>query len=197
MTCGRIIVGIILFFTPYFFVNKLNHNLTGISSQELYTNQDYNAQHELWGKYFTESTRGGMLATSLLASIGYATPVQSFAHGFRDLMLQFENYSSTLHIYGINPRILGCCILAIPFTLILFTALWKIKDSLTRREVILYCTLFIVPFLGFAIVSYHLVYNFLIYYAYTKEFATIFFIFAKQKLKQKKKNNKKLNLIFE
>jgi hypothetical protein len=178
MTYGRAMVGIILFLLPYFFVSELNRNFTGISSQELYSNQDYNAQHELWGKYFTESTRGGMLATSLLASIGYATPVQSFAHGFRDLLLQFENYSSTLHSYGINPRILGCCILAIPFTLILFTALWKIKDSLTRREVILYCTLFIVPFLGFAIVSYHHGYNYLIYHAYTKEFAIIFLIFA-------------------
>ena len=178
VTCKRAIVGIILFFIPYFFVSKLNQNFTGISSQELYSQQDYNAQHALWGEYFTESTRGGMLVTSLFASTGYATPVQSLTHGFRDLLLQFENYSSTLHSYGINPRILGCCILAIPFTLILFTALWKIKDSLTRREVILYCTLFIVPFLGFAIVSYHHGYNYLIYHAYTKEFAIIFLIFA-------------------
>jgi len=178
VTCKMAIVGIILFFIPYFFVSMLNQNFTGISSQELYSQQDYNAQHELWGEYFTESTRGGMLVTSLFASTGYATPVQSLAHRFRDLLLQFANYSSTLHSYGINPRILGCCILAIPFTLILFTALWKIKDSLTRREVILYSTLFIVPFLGFAIVSYHHGYNYLMYHAYTKEFAIIFFIFA-------------------
>jgi len=178
VTCKRAIVGIILFFTPYFFVSNLCKDFTGLSLQQIYSQQDYNAQHELWGEYFTESTRGGMLVTSLIASPGYATPVQSLAHGLRDLLLQFENYSSTLHIYEINPRILGCCILAIPFTLILFTALWKIKDSLNRREVILYCTLFIVPFLGFAIVSHQHGYNYLIYHAYTKEFATIFFIFA-------------------
>ena len=168
----------ILFFIPYFFVSKLNQNFTGISSQELYSQQDYNAQHELWGEYFTESTRGGMLVISLFASTGYATPVQSLAHGFRDLLLQFENYSSTLHSYGINPRILGCCMLTIPFTLILFTALWKIKNALSRKEAIVYCTLFIVPFLAFAFVSFHHGYNYLIYHAYTKEFAIIFFIFG-------------------
>ena len=91
-------------------------------------------QHELWGEYFTESTRGGMLVTSLFASTGYAAPIQSLAHGFRDLLLQFENYSSTLHSYGINPRILGCCILAIPFTLVIFAALWKIKIILAEKR---------------------------------------------------------------
>jgi hypothetical protein len=178
MTCFRAFVGMILFFIPYLLVSKLNEQLTGISSDALYSQQDYNAQHELWGEYFTESTRGGMLVTSLFASTGYATPVQSLAHGFRDLLLQFENYSSTLHSYRINPRILGCCILTIPFTLILFTALWKIKNTLSRKEAIVYCTLFIVPFLGFALVSYHHGYNYLIYHAYTKEFAIIFLIFG-------------------
>jgi hypothetical protein len=178
MTYGRAMVGIILFLLPYFFVSELNRNFTGISSEELYTNQDYNAQHELWGKYFTESTRGGMLATSLLASIGYATPVKSFAHGFRDLVLQFENYSSFLHSHEINPRTLGCCILAIPFTLILFTALWKIKDLVSKREIILYSTLFVVPFLGFAFVSYQHGYNYLMYHSYTEEFAIIFLFFG-------------------
>lgn len=178
MTCRRAILGLTLFLLPYFLVSKLNQNFTGISSDELYSQQDYNAQHELWGKYFTESTRGGMLAISLIASTGYATPVQDLAHGFRDLLLQFENYSSTLHSHGINPRILGCCILAIPFTLILFIALWKIKDSLNNKELILYSTLFIVPFLGFALISHSHGYNYLIYHAYTKEFAVIFLIFA-------------------
>ena len=178
ITCFRAFVGMILFFIPYLFLSELNEQLTGISSDELYSKQDYNAQHELWGEYFTESTRGGMLVTSLFASTGYATPVQSLAHGFRDLLLQFGNYSSTLHSYGINPRILGCCILTIPFTIILFTALWKIKNALSRKEAIIYCTLFIVPFLGFALVSYHHGYNYLIYHAYTKEFAIIFLIFG-------------------
>ena len=176
--CTRVIVGMILFFLPYLLVSELNEELTGISSDELYSRQDYNAQHYLWGEYFTESTRGGMLFASLFASTGYATPIQSITHGFRDLLLQFENYSSTLHSYEISPRILGCCLLAIPFTIIIFLALWKIKNVLSNREVIVYFSLFIVPFLGFAVLSYNHGYNYLIYHAYTKEFAIIFFIFA-------------------
>jgi hypothetical protein len=159
-------------------ISEHNEQLSGINSDELYSQQDYNAQHELWGEYFTESTRGGMLFTSLIASTGYATPIQILAHGFRDLLLQFENYTSTLHSYRINPRILGCCILAIPFTLVIFTALWKIKDQLSSRERILYCTLFVVPFIGFALVSYHHGYNYLIYPSYTREFTMIFLIFG-------------------
>ena len=75
MTCFRAFVGMILFFIPYLLVSELNEQLTGISSDALYSQQDYNLQHELWGEYFTESTRGGMLVTSLFASTGYATPV--------------------------------------------------------------------------------------------------------------------------
>tara|TARA_B100000989_G_C19511826_1_gene459474 strand:+ start:55 stop:1971 length:1917 start_codon:yes stop_codon:yes gene_type:complete len=176
--CTRVIVGMILFFIPYFLISEYNKQLSGINSDELYSQQDYNAQHELWGEYFTESTRGGMLVASLFASTGYATPIQSLTHGFRNLLLQSEYYTSTLHSYEINPRILGCCILAIPFTLVIFTALWKIKDQLSSRERILYYTLFVVPFLGFTLVSYHHGYNYLIYPSYTKEFAMIFLIFG-------------------
>jgi hypothetical protein len=177
-TCYMAVTGLILFILPYILVSNLNEQLTGISSDEVYSQQNYNAQHELWGEYFTESTQGGMLLTSLFASTGYASPIQSLTHGFRDLLLQFENYTFTLHSYGISSRILGCCILAIPFTLIIFSALWKIKGALTNSQKIVYCTLFIVPFLGFTVVSYHHGYNYLIYHAYTKEFVIIFFIFA-------------------
>ena len=177
-TCYMAVAGLILFLISYFLVSNLNQYLAGISSQELYSKQDYNAQHELWGKYFTESTRGALLFISLIASPGYASPIQSLAHNFRDLLLQFEFYSSTLHSHSINPRILGCCILAIPFSILIFSAFWKIKKSLSHKETILYSSLFVVPFLGFAFLSFHHGYNYLIYHAYTKEFSVIFFIFT-------------------
>ena len=120
--------GMLLFLLPYFLLNALNQNFTGISSDKLYTQQDYNAQHELWGTHFTESTKGGMLITSLLASTGYATPAQSFAHGFRDLLMQFENYNLILFSW-INPSILGCSIFAIPITLIFY---WTLENKTLR-----------------------------------------------------------------
>ena len=54
----------------------------------------------------------------------------------------------------------------------------KIKNTISRKEAIVYFTLFTIPFLGFAFVSHHHGYNYLIYHAYTKEFAIIFFIFG-------------------
>ena len=119
-----------------------------------------------------------MLITSLLASTGYATPAQSFAHGFRDLLMQFENYNLILFSHGINPRILGCSIFAIPITFILFIGLWKIRLFVSKRQIVLFFTLFIVPFVGFALISYRHGYNYLIYPAYTQEFAIIFLIFG-------------------
>jgi hypothetical protein len=178
ITFGRVMAGMLLFLLPYFLVNELNQNFTGISADKLYTQQDYNAQHELWGTHFTESTQGGMLVTSLLASTGYATPAQCFAHGFRDLLMQFENYKSILFSLGINPRIMGCSIFAIPITLILFIGLWKIRPFVSNRQTVLFSTLFIVPFIGFAFISHHHGYNYLIYPSYTKEFAMIFLIFG-------------------
>lgn len=119
-----------------------------------------------------------MLFISLIASPGYASPIQSLAHNFRDLLLQFEFYSSTLHSLSMNPRIFGCCILAIPFSILIFSAFWKIKESLPQKEAILYSSVFVTPFIGFAYVSFHHGYNYLIYHAYTKEFSVFFFIFA-------------------
>ena len=73
--------------------SSLNERMTGLSSNELYSRQDYNAQHELWGKHFSESTKGAMLATSWIASLGYASPIQPITHRFRDFLLQFTTFS--------------------------------------------------------------------------------------------------------
>lgn len=168
----------LLFLLPYFVLSTINQKNTGVSADELYSKQDYNAQHALWGKHFTESTKGGMLITSLIASTGYATPSQGIIHRFRDLLLQFDSYTTFLNECEINSLILGCCILSIPITLLVFFALRNLKGIISRESFTLYFSLFIVPFLGFALISYHHGYNYLIYHAYTKEFSIIFILFA-------------------
>ena len=168
--------GMLLFLLPYFLLNDLNQNFTGISSDKLYSQQDYNAQHELWGTHFTESTKGGMLVTSLHPPM-HTQRQQSFAHVFRDLLMQFENYNLILFSHGINPRILGCSIFAIPITFILFIGLWKIRLFVSKRQIVLFFTLFIVPFVGFALISYRHGYNYLIYPSYMR-IAMIFLIFG-------------------
>ena len=171
---ARFATSILLFFSPYFIVSAINVKLTGISSDELYSKQDYNAQHYLWGKHFSESTRGFMLAASFAASTGYSSPCQQFIHQLRDFLLQFNSYRKCLDDYGINSRIFGCIIISIPLTLLIFYLLIKHREIFPVQSLILYITLLTIPFLGLGILSYHHGYNYLIYHAYTKEFSIIF-----------------------
>ena len=112
---------------------------------------------------------------NLFTSTGYATPVQSLAHGFRDLFFNLKLLFHITFFWNKSPNT-GCCILTIPFTLILFTALWKSR-ILQQKEAIVYC--FVYRTLSrICFVSFHHGYNYLIYHAYTKEFAIVFFIFG-------------------
>ena len=157
-------------------VTTINENMSGISSDELYSKQDYNLQHALWGKHFTESTKGGMLGLSFLGSTGYASHAQPLINKFRDFLLQSNYYSQLLDKFKLNARILGSCILAIPITLLALISvkvLWGIMD---RNTLFLYISLFVVPFLGLGAISYHHGFNYLIFHAYTKEFSNIFII---------------------
>ena len=76
------------FFVPYILLNYINYKLTGIGS-DIYGGQDFNAQHELWGHYITESTRGWMLVASLVSHATYSTSLQFVLHGFRDFFFAF------------------------------------------------------------------------------------------------------------
>ena len=174
----RGITGIILFLAPYFILSKINEIQTGISSNELYAQQDFNLQHELWGKNFTESTRGPMLATSLFSAAGYASPVQGLIHNFRDFLLHFETYTELLDRHHINNRILACCIASIPLSIAVFSILWKLRKNLEYEKLLLYFSLFTIPFLGFGIISYLHGFNYLIYSGYTSEYSLIFVLFA-------------------
>ena len=174
----RGITGIILFLASYFILSKINQIQTGISSNELYAHQDFNLQHELWGKNFTESTRGSMLATSLVGAVGYASPAQGLIHNFRDFLLHSKNYTELLDHYDINHRILGCCIASIPLSIVIFSALRKLRENLEYESLLLYFSLFTIPFLGFGIISYLHGFNYVIYSGYTSEYSLLFILFA-------------------
>ena len=174
----RGITGIILFLASYFILSKINQFHSGITSNELYALQDYNLQNELWGNNFTESTRGPMLVTSLIGAVGYASPVQGFIHNFRDFLLHFETYTKLLDRHHINNRILACCIASIPLSIAIFSALWKLRKNLEHEKLLLYFSLFTIPFLGFGIISYLHGFNYVIYSGYTSEYSLVFVLFA-------------------
>ena len=169
-------VSILLFIVPYLLLTKINENMTGLSSDELYSKQDYNAQHALWGRHFTESTRGGMLALSFFASPGYASPVQSVINQFRDFLQQSDFYSKILDQFKLNARIVGSCILGIPISILILISLRILREQADRNALLVYIALFTVPFLGLGAVSYHHGFNYLIFHAYTKEFYNIFIL---------------------
>ena len=172
------IFGAILFLGSYFVINRINLELTGKNSNDLYTQQNYNLQDHLWGNNMIETTKGKMWIASLMAGTGYASPAQGLIHRFRDFLLQFENSTNWLAIRKINPRIFWCCILAIPISITLFLALWKIRFRTSYEIFLLYFSLFTIPFIGLSIISYYHGFNYIMYHAYTKEFAPIFLIFG-------------------
>jgi len=175
---SKVFISGLLFILPYLWISKFNERMSGISSDELYSRQDFNAQHELWGHFFEESTRGSVLAASLVASVGYASPTQMFSNKFRDFLLQFESYTELMESSGINPRILACCIFSIPFTFVIFTMIITSRRSVGLTGFFLSLSLATIPFLGLAVVSFHHKYNYLIYHSYTKEFGVIFILIS-------------------
>ena len=174
----RSCLSMLLFIVPYILLSEINENMTGLSSDELYSKQDYNAQHALWGRHFTESTRGGMLAISFFASPGYASPAQSLINQFRDFLQQSDIYSKILDHLKLNARIVGSCILGIPISILILISVRILWEQTDRNTLLVYTILFTVPFLGLGAVSYHHGFNYLIFHAYTKEFYNIFILFG-------------------
>lgn len=165
----------LFFLVPYFFSNLINYRITG-AGNDIYLGQDFNAQHELWGRYITETTKGPFLLASLIASFGYYSPAQSLLHGFRDFMLQFDTFIVSLHTYEINPKIFSICLASTPISILLLVKLFRIKNQITTNEWYTYFFLLTLPSLGFGFVSYLHGFNYLIYPGYSQEYGIIFFL---------------------
>ena len=166
------------FFVSYFLLTVSNQNLSGLKSSEMYSNQDFNAQSELWGDHFTESTKGPMLALSLAAGPGYALPTKPVLHGLRDMARQFSTIRTFLYKANINLPMFTIGVFALPLSTLLFTTLGKFGRHLGVAGKSCYWCLGIVPFAGFAIMSYHFGFNYVLYPAYTAEFSMIFSMLA-------------------
>lgn len=166
------------FFASYFLLTVSNQNLSGLKSSDMYSNQDFNAQSELWGDHFTESTKGPMLALSLAAGPGYALPTKPVLHGLRDMARQFSRVRSFLYKANVNLPMLIIGVFALPLTTLLFIALWKFGRHMWLAGKSCYWSLVTVPFAGLAILSYHFGFNYVLYPAYTAEFSMILSMLA-------------------
>lgn len=166
------------FFASYCLLTVSNQKLSGLKSSEMYSNQDFNAQSELWGDHFTESTKGPMLAISLAAGPGYALPTKSVLHGLRDMAQQFSSIRSYLYNAKVNLPMLTIGLFALPLSTLLLITLAKFGRHLGIAGKSCYWSLGTVPFAGLAIMSYHFGFNYVLYPAYTAEFSMIFSMLA-------------------
>lgn len=179
-------LGVIIFFIPYYLLSKTNENLTGYSSDQLYSRQDYNVQSELWGKHFSESTQGWMLVLSLSAGPGYALPFQPVVHRLRDLGSQFSSVRNFFLKSKINLPMFFVGIGSIGLSALLFYGLVRLSPNLSTFERSCYWGLFSIPFVGLAAVSLHHGFNYVLYPAYTYEFSAIFTLFSLRLLEVEK-----------
>jgi hypothetical protein len=164
----------ILFWVPFLTLENTNQNLSGLTANELYSANDSDLQAPLFGKHFEKSTRGGWLAWSALGGPGYALPAKQISHGFRDLMIQFEQVNNWLDQNRINAHVMFAGLLAIGCTILLlfvFKSSWSFTDPKLR---ITYACFLFLPFIGLGVLSFKYGFNYLLYHAHTSEYHLIF-----------------------
>ncbi len=164
----------ILFWIPFITLENTNQNLSGLTANELYSANDSDLQAPLFGKHFEKSTRSGWLAWSALGGPGYALPAKQISHGFRDLMIQFEQVNNWLDQNRINAHVMFAGLLAIGCTILLlfvFKSSWSFTDPKLR---IAYACFLFLPFIGLGILSFKYGFNYLLYHAHTSEYHLIF-----------------------
>ena len=164
----------ILFWVPFLTLENTNQNLSGLTANELYSANDSDLQAPLFGKHFEKSTQGGWLAWSALGGPGYALPAKQLSHGFRDLMIQFEQVNNWLDQNRINAHVMFAGLLAIGCTILLlfvFKSIWSLTPPKLRLA---YACFFFLPFIGLGILSFKYGFNYLLYHAHTSEYHLIF-----------------------
>ncbi|MDC0156727.1 hypothetical protein OAK38_03095 [Verrucomicrobia bacterium] len=162
------------FWIPFLTIERVNRDLSGLTANEFYGAYDSNLEAHLVGKHFGESTRGGWLAWSALGGPGYALPAKQISHGFRDLMIQFEQVKSWLDQNEINEHVIFGGLLSIGCTILLlfvFKSIWSL--TLPQLRLAYACFLFL-PFIGLGILSFKYGFNYLLYPAHTIEYHLIF-----------------------
>lgn len=163
-----------LFWIPFLTIERINHDLTGLTADELYSANDSDLQAPLFGKHFEKSTRSVWLAWSALGGPGYALPAKQISHGFRDLMIQFEQVKSWLDQNEINEHVIFGGLLSIGCTLLLLFVFKSIWSFTATRLRLAYACFFFLPFIGLGVLSYKYGFNYLLYHAHTSEYHLIF-----------------------
>ena len=166
-------ISVFIVLGSYKLLEILNEKERGVTSNNMYKSMDYNKQSLLWGNYFVESTRGAMLGWSSLGAPGYALPSKKFAHGFRDLINQFDSLTAWLELKQLNPHALICGFIGILISLLLYINLWKIRKEMSYEFKIVSIIFSTIPFIGLAVVSFLHGFNYTLFSSHTIEYALL------------------------
>lgn len=168
------IVSCILFCLPYWALKIINAS-HGIELNEIYQ-QDYNSQwltQELWGQYFTETTKMPTVILSLLASFSTFSPFNlsqtllsnflTFTGWFDILLLSFE----------VNQKVMYKAFVGLIFSTILIFLFLR-HSSLSKSSKCCWIFLLFCPFLIFTYLSNKHGYNYLITGTYNQQYIPLF-----------------------
>ena len=160
----------LFFWCPFFLLEKINYNKTGITADQLYSANDSDIQAPLFGKFWGESTKGAWLTWSLLASPGYSLPAKGIAHAIRDFGIQFEEFIYWSERQTINVHVLLCGLFGFLFSILLVVVLRSSWKKLTLDNRIIIGCFYSLPFIGLAILAFKYEWNYLLYHGHTFEF---------------------------
>lgn len=166
-------ISIFIVLGSYLLMEDFNEKERGGSSDNMYRSIDYNQQSSLWGNYFVESTQGPMLVWSTLGAPGYALPGKKLAHGFRDLINQFDSLRAWLDLNKLNSHSLICGFFGFLLTLLLCLNIWKIRMEMSYEFKIVSIVFLTIPFIGLAAISFLHGFNYTLYSSHTIEYALL------------------------
>ena len=168
------IVSCILFCLPYWVLKIINSSY-GIELNEIYQ-QDYNSQwltQELWGQYFTETTKMPTIILSLLASISTFSTFhlsQTLLSNFLTFTGWFDNFILS---FEVNQKVIYKGVVGLIFSGVLILCFMRYshlkKSSKYYWMILLFC-----PFIIFTYLANKHGYNYLITGTYNQQYIPFF-----------------------
>lgn len=168
------ISSITLFCCPYFILTSINA-ANGVELNDIY-NQDYNNQifyQELWGEYFTETTKIPAILLSFSASFSTFSPfilAQTLISNFLTYIGLVDDFIFSIHL---NPKVIYKGVVGTIFSLALAYCFLRFLN-LSGKISLIFTSVLAFPFIIFAYLANKHGYNYLIDGSYNEQFIPLF-----------------------
>ncbi len=168
------ILSFILFCLPYWILKIINATY-GIELNEVYQ-QDYNSQwltQELWGQYFTETTKVPAVILSLLASFSTFSAFNLSQTLLSNLLTFTGWFDGLILLFEVNQKVIYKAVVGLVFSTILIFFFLR-YSNLTKSSKYYWIFLLFCPFLIFTFLANKHGYNYLITGTYNQQFIPLF-----------------------